>query len=143
MTDATLMFDMEKIGKKIWNGPIPSGSYYHLGNHVKMATAEYFFLRVANERKFQDAVRAGNELCGRYATRLTVSDCDDEYVILPKARTSTGKIRRYLSEIRGTDAGRRALRVLECVTDNACEPSQYAYDKNLAKKSCTTGNCVL
>ena len=115
-------------GKKIWNGPIPDNSYEDLGNHVRMSTPEFFFLRKANEVSFLEAVHIGIELCGKHVTKLTMPSIGDEWGFLKQSRTNTLKIREYLAEISDTDAGKNALNVLDYVIDDVSTPfDAYLY----------------
>lgn len=110
-------------GTSIWNGPVPPDSFEDMGNGLRMSTPEFMFLRKANELPFGQAVRLGNELCGRFRTSLTQFDAqDDEYDYLCQPRTTKERIRSYLRGARDTKEYKRARKVLRVVADGASSP---------------------
>ena len=117
------------IGKKVWEGPTPEGSFVNIGGPKNMSTPEFFFLRMANELPFVDAVRVGMELCGKYATNLTRMGLEDgKYDFLIEQRTTKEKIGAYLLQAYYTEEGRKAIEVLDMVVDGSASPmSTYLY----------------
>lgn len=111
-------------GTQVWRGPVPAiGSYEDLGCNMRMATAEFFFYRKANQLPFAQAVMLGMELCGHYRTHLTGYDTpENAFDYLPQPRTSTRILATYLDQVADTPEGRRALEVLDVITDGATSP---------------------
>ena len=102
----------------IWKGVVPEGSFTDIGDNMRMSTAEYFFLRKANELPFEVAVLLGTELCGLYATCLTVSDFPIWYwESVPEQRTTKAKLEAYLLQCPDAPECQRALKVLAQVED--------------------------
>ena len=110
-------------GATVWRGVIPPNSYVEIDEHTRMSTAEFFFLRKANELPFEEAVSLGNELCGLYATARTVHDFPFWYwESIPEQRTSVEKILEYLLQVPGAVECQVALKVLAYVEDGRTMP---------------------
>ena len=109
-------------GTVLWDGPVPDGSFEDYAPHMRMSTAEFFFLRKANELPLCEAVDLGNELCSHYRTKATAHNMDGGYDYLAKPRTTKARIRRYLRGARRTREGKRAKRVLRLVADECGSP---------------------
>lgn len=105
-----------------WSGPEPDGSFVSIDRDVRMSTPEFFFLRRANTLPFAEAAQVGMELCGKYRTKLTCPSIGDRWDFLVEPRTTKKKIHRYLSQIKDTEEGKKALGVLSMVEDNSCTP---------------------
>ena len=110
----------EVLGAHYWEGPIPPNSYLDINDHQRMSTAEFYFLRMANQNVFQVAVLIGNELLGHYQSQLTNTVAQAEgrrYLELGHEQATTkDRIIAYLEPIANTDEAKLALAVL-----NACD----------------------
>ena len=107
----------------VWTGPVPPDSFTYYAPGVRMSTAEYFFLRKANQLTLPEAVRLGNELCGKFRSGVTEGCAPvDDYTFLRVPRTDTDYIGNYLSKVADTEEGKRALEVLGLVVDGAASP---------------------
>ena len=105
-----------------WSGPEPEGSYFDIGFGVRMATPEFYFMRMANKMPFRQAVEVGMELCGKYRTKLTCPSVEQGYDFLRQPRTNTKKIMAYLCGMAGTPEFHKAMAVLDYVEDNSTSP---------------------
>ena len=123
MADCVRMRGSTVKGVSVWTGPVPPDSFTYYAPGVRMSTAEYFFLRKANQLTLPEAVRLGNELCGKFRSRVTEGCAPTgDYAFLRVPRTDTGYIGSYLSKVADTEEGRKALEVLGLVVDGAASP---------------------
>lgn len=107
----------------IWKGVVPEGSYMDIGDNMRMSTPEFFFLRKANEMPIDIAILLGTELCGLYATCLTVSDFPVWYwESIPEQRTTKAKLEAYLLQCPDAPECKHALKVLAEVVDGQTMP---------------------
>lgn len=128
MREAAMRDGHEVRGVSLWDGPVPEGSFEDITSGLRMSTPEYMFYRKANQIPFAEAVRLGNELCGRFSTILTYYKAGDDYDYLKVPRTTTERIRSYLKGAANTKEGKRAHRVLRSVCDEAGTPmGSYLY----------------
>lgn len=133
MAEAARAMGVNVTGQHVWDGPVPPQSFVDIAPGVRMSTAEYFFLRMANTLDTASAVLCGNEVCGYHRTRLAKHSLDSDMEFVASwPDTSTEEIERYLMPIRDTMEGRRASEVLKCVTDNTVAPSQ-SYAATIAR----------
>ncbi|MDO4536711.1 MAG: hypothetical protein Q4B54_00995 [Coriobacteriales bacterium] len=106
----------------VWDGPVPPGSFALIDGNLSMSTAEFFFLRKANELPFAEAVWLGIELCGKFRTTSTKYSIDEDYEFLKYPRTDKARLRRYLKSIAGSKEYKRAKQVLSNVLEQCCSP---------------------
>ena len=123
MADSVRMRGSAVKGVSVWAGPVPPDSFTYYAPGVRMSTAEYFFLRKANQLPLPEAVRLGNELCGKFRSSLTEGCAETgDYAFLRVPRTDRDYIGNYLSKVADTEEGKRALEVLDLVVDGAASP---------------------
>ena len=107
----------------IWKGVVPEGSYMPIDEYTRMSTPEFFFLRKANEYPHDLAVTIGNELCGYYATQITVPSLPDWYwESIPEQRTTKAKLTAYLQQCPNAPECQHALQILDEVEDGRMMP---------------------
>ena len=123
MADSVRMRGSAVKGVSVWAGPVPPDSFTYYAPGVRMSTAEYFFFRKANQLPLPEAVRLGNELCGKFRSSDTEGCAPtDDYTFMRVPRTDTDYIGNYLSKVADTEEGKRALEVLGLVVDGAASP---------------------
>lgn len=114
---------LEVLGRQVWGGPVPEGSYTHLGGNIRMSTPEFFFFRMANQLDLATAALLGCELCGFYSTNMTTpAIAEDAQELYDTTHTTQLAIEGYLSSVGDTPYGTKALEALEYVHAGDMDP---------------------
>ena len=104
-----------------WGGPVPSGSFYDLGNSVFVESPPFMFLVAASILSPIKLIAFGCELCGLYSFDSTQKR---GFRKRKKPLTSVARIRQCLDEAKGCHGYNNALRALAHVVDNSASPME-------------------
>ena len=110
-----------RLDVREWNGFVPEGSFYRLGNNVCIESLGFMFLRAASMLDFPLLVAFGDELCGRYSFDATEERGFRKRTVPLATKESLGA---FLSQSRGCRGRERALAALRHVVDGSASPME-------------------
>lgn len=111
----------ERHSVHVWNGPIPSGSFYDLGGNVFVESPPFMFLAAARILNLAKLIAFGCELCGLYSFDNTQKR---GFRKRKKPLTSVSCIRQYLDGAKGCHGRNKALTALAHVVGNSASPME-------------------
>ena len=111
MADNATIMGMNVEGKKVWTGIVPPDSFEFYAPGVRISTAEYFTFRNSNLLDEKAAVMFTCEMLSQFRTPRTEHNAE-EIEVLNKPRLNEQSYRKYLSAVKDTTEGKKALEVL-------------------------------
>jgi hypothetical protein len=109
-SNATIM-GMNVEGKKVWTGIVPPDSFEFYAPGVRISTAEYYTFRNSNLLDEKKAVLFTAEMLSHFRTSFTEPNAEGVEV-LDEPRLGAKSYRKYLSAVKDTDEGKKAIEVL-------------------------------
>ena len=104
-----------------WTGPLPTGSFYQLNEHVFVASPEFVFLNAAHCLDIVSLIALGDELCGLYSFDRRV-----ERGIRMRAKpiTSSEKLKQFIALAEGCRGCKAARKALPHIVDRSASPME-------------------
>lgn len=112
MADNATIMGMNVEGKKVWTGIVPPDSFEFYAPGVRISTAEYFTFRNSNLLDEKEAVMFTTEMLSNFRTNRTEHNAEG-IEILDEPRLNEKSYRKYLSAVKDTTEGKKALEVLD------------------------------
>jgi len=110
MAGNAALIGMNVEAKKVWTGIVPPDSFEFYAPGVRISTAEYFTFRHANLLDEKEAVMFNCEMLSHFRTNRTEHNAEG-VEILDEPRLDADKYRHYLSAVKDTDEGKKAIEV--------------------------------
>lgn len=112
MADNATIIGMNVENKKVWTGIVPPNSFEFYAPGVRISTAEYYTFRHANLLDEKKAVLFTAEMLSHFRTSFTEHNAEG-IEIRDEPRLDEKSYRRYLSAVKDTDEGKKAIEVLD------------------------------
>lgn len=116
MAGNAALMGMNVEGKKVWTGIVPPDSFEFYAPGVRISTAEYFTFRHSNLLDEKAAVMFTCEMLSHFRTDRTEHNAEG-IEILDEPRLNEKSYRKYLSAVKDTAEGKKALEVLDKATE--------------------------
>ena len=112
MADNATIIGMNVEGRKVWTGIVPPDSFEFYAPGVRISTAEYYTFRNSNLLDEKKAVLFTAEMLSHFMTPNTEPNAEG-VEILDEPRLNEKSYRHYLSAVKDTTEGKKAIEILD------------------------------
>lgn len=112
MADNATIIGMNVEGRKVWTGIVPPNSFEFYAPGVRISTAEYYTFRNSNLLDEKKAVLFTAEMLSHFRTPNTEPNAEG-VEILDEPRLNEKSYRKYLSAVKDTTEGKKAIEILD------------------------------
>lgn len=120
--DASLRRDTAAKAFHVWSGPMPRGTFCHVGDDVFVSSPAFCFLQLAAGLEVVDLIQVGNEMCGAYAP----SPYEATGLLRCPPLTSVEEVASFCKRVTRVNGSKNALRAARYLAQGLASPMETA-----------------